>query len=343
MRIIRSFVVLTLSIVLLSSCHKTNAGYDYAVLSSSEASANSDVFLFNKGKYIGTEKIKVHGMPTYLTPLKIGDHYCVISNGDANHKVTKVALLNPETLAVRSFTYPGSLIQSVTTDNKVLFLTNTCDFKGRIVKMSQTGELLKDSRFKAHYFSRLYYYAGSLFAFGDINGENEYLFELNPKTLKIIRKTDITSCGYGHEGVCGFGENLYFSNTSVDYNGTKGSSTLGCYNIKTQAVNDIQLDAFSPYALETDWKKIYVTHSDVSRVPINKISIYNPKNRTKQLLELDGTPVQISCNEKTITVLTEENLELFDVKTLKCQKTLKLKKLDDGKYFTAFLENKKEK
>lgn len=254
----------------------------------------------------------------YIVPLGLGDR----------KDLKTIVKFDLKTGKYKTFkiTEPAALMFTV--NNNDVYTTNTLNFIGYITKCDTTTGGLEEWQKQGVIISSLKCYDSLLYAWGTSNENNfdiPYLFIFETKPLRLIKQIPLKGCGTQQLDSCKIGDNIYFTN-NMDVDGNEQSKTLTKFNIKTNEIQNIQLQERCPNQIIQYNNKLYITHCNPLFADLNKITIFDPKTGSQQLIEMKNALVQTIRYKNYLYSQDMENLYVYDINSLKLLKSINIDK-----------------
>ncbi len=338
-----------------STCQKENnnlgsSNLYLAIIQTTQEENQSILNFYDRNfNFIKSETLPYGTLSDYLTlPAFHQNSVYFIPGGVPIQKELELALCyNPLTGLRKEYDIgmPG-LLQISVSDNAI-FTINELNFTSYISKYKRNNQ--KISRISSDEFSydALYYYNKFLYATGKKQTGNitsNYIFQIDPSSLKILWKKDITKYGQGGFFFCGVGDKLYFT-LPYDLNERENNSlmVLSPNSQKKDLLKEITLLEAFPQQIKSFGDILLISHCDLIEGKGNSISIFNPNTEKSKLISLPHNILQIEVDEVSRFIYILENKALYqyilnDKKdNLILQKKLNIQKTKDSQayYYTG--------
>lgn len=315
-------IIAVLSIV--SGCNDiqyklSKINYKYGVIETTGQENKSYISFYDDNlKKIGEEQIKYGSMGDgFLLPIVFKNSMYIVPKGIYNQKeLTFIMEYDLDKMKIEKYDIGLQNMNSIAVDDKSVYGVNTMNFISNIVKCSKETKKLQKIEILDTYISYIEVYGDKLFVFGESDKEGKmmiYLYILNANNLDILEKINISNIGFGQYNTVMKDDRLYFS-ASYSTEGIE-SQTVGLlseYNMVSGEVRTYDLKEDFPFQIMEYKDKLLITHFDPVGVVGNKISIFNTKDGSSELIELEHNIEQLGFDGKYIIILGNSHLYRYD-------------------------------
>lgn len=214
-----------------------------------------------------------------------------------------------------------SLLQMAISDD-FIFSINELNFTSYISKYDRGKKKVSRNSSDTFSYETIYYYDGFLYATGtklDGQQEKNYIFQIDPATMKILWKKDITKYGKGGIFFLGIGKKVYF--TLPYTKKEEGNNVLMmldyCISKKKAKVKltPIRLSEKFPQQIKEMNRYILVSHCDFIEEKGNTISVINKKSHKANTISFPHTVLQMETDPKNnlIYILSTKHLYAYEL------------------------------
>lgn len=233
---------------------------------------------------------------------------------------------------------PGLLQVSVSED--AIFTVNELNFTSYISKFDKKTKQISRISSDTISYDTIYYYDGFLYTTGKENKEKnakQYLFQIQPDSMKLLWKEEITKYGQGCLFFCGVEDKLYFS---LPYDQKEQeNNALMAFSFKNskKKLEKISLSASFPQQIKKMGEYLFISHGDLVGEDQDEgsISIWNLNTKESKVFSLSHPISQMEVDElsNVIYLLGKETLYQYSFdaqkKELFLQKKVKLEKQEE--------------
>ncbi|MBK1812112.1 hypothetical protein JHL18_15930 [Clostridium sp. YIM B02505] len=271
-------------------------------------------------------------------PYLSNNNFYIVPLGLGNKKDLKtIVKFDLNTGKYKSFNISQPAVLMFTVNNSDVYTTNTLNFIGHITKCDTTTGKLYEWQKEGVIISSLKCYDDILYAWATISKNNlntPYLFVFDTKELKLLKQIPLNGCGTQQLDSYKVGNDIYFTN-NLDIKGNDQSKILSKFNVKTEKLENIELDEFNPNQIIEYDDKLYITHCNPYSANLNKITIFDPKTGSKKLIEMKSVMVQTIKYKDYLYSQDMQNLYVYDIKNLNLIKKVDINK-DRKSYQSRF-------
>lgn len=307
--------------------------------------------------FVKSEKLPYGTLSDYLTlPAFYQNFIYFIPRGVPLQKELELALVyNPFTNFCEEYDIGMPGLLQISVSDKAIFAVNELNFTSYISKYIKKDKKVSRISSDKISYDTVYYYNGFLYATGrkhTTDTMSNYIFQIDPNSLKILWKKDITKYGQGGFFFCGIEDKLYFTlpyNSKEQKNNSFMVLSLNDSNSKTKSLEEITLLEAFPQQIKKFGDVLLISHCDLIEGKGNSLSIFNPITKKSKLISLSHNILQLEVDETSNSIYILENEKLYQYTLnqkkddLILQKKINIKKIKDSQtyYYTGgfFLMN----
>ncbi|MGN0466204.1 MAG: hypothetical protein ACI4F9_07640 [Lachnospiraceae bacterium] len=325
--------------------HLENSNLALAIIRTTQEKNESFLDFYDKNfNFIKSEKLPYGTLSDYLTPPTTYQNFIYfIPRGVPLKKELEVAVCyHPLTNFCEEYhiDMPG-LLQISVTDNAI-FTINELNFTSYINKYEKKSKKISYLSSDEVSYDTVYYYNGFLYATGKkhMDRPNNYIFQIDPDSLKIKWQKEITNDGQGGFFFCGIEDSLYFT---LPYDSNEKSNRslmiMSLKNTKKPSLEKITLLESFPQQIKKVRDILLISHCDLIQGQGNFLSVFYPKTKKSKLISLSHNILQMEVDEKSksIYILGDNALYhyIFNDKKDKLilQKKIDIKEIKDEKVY----------
>lgn len=327
-----------------------NSNLYLAIIQTTQEENQSILNFYDKNlNFIKSEKLPYGTLSDYLTlPAFHQNSIYFIPGGVPLQKELELTLCyNPFTGFRKEYDIgmPG-LLQISVSDNAI-FTVNELNFTSYISKYKKHDQKISRISSDKISYDTVYYYNEFLYATGKEQTEDitsNYIFQIDPNSLKILWKKDITKYGQGGFFFCGVGDKLYFT-LPYDLNEQKNNSlmVLSSNSQRKNSLKEIILLEPFPQQIKKFGHILLISHCDLIEGKGNSLSIFNPNTEKSKLISVPHNILQMEVDEVSNFIYILENEALYQYilndkeDDLILQKKLDIPKIKDNQvyYYTG--------
>lgn len=328
----------------------TDSNLYLAIIQTTQEKNQSILNFYDKDfNFIKSEKLPYGTLSDYLTLPAIYQNFIYfIPGGVPLQKELELTLCyNPITNFLKEYDIgmPG-LLQISVSDNAI-FTINELNFTSYISKCGKNDKKISRISSDKISYDTIYYNNGFLYAIGKEYKEDiirNYIFQIDPNSLKILWKKDITKYGQGGFFFCGLEDKLYFT-LPYDLKEQKNNSLmiLSSNNKKENSLEEISLLESFPQQIKKFGDILLISHCDLIEGEGNSLSIFHPTTKKSKLISLSHNILQIEVDETSNFIYILENDTLYQYilnekeEDLVLQKKIHIEKIEDNQvyYYTG--------
>lgn len=265
--------------------------------------------------FIKSKKLPYGTLSDYMgLPASYQNYVYFIPGGVPLQKELELVLAyNPSTHSYQEYNIgmPG-LLQISVSDNAI-FTVNELNFTSYISKFDKnTKKIYRISSDKISY-DTVYYYNGFLYTTGKEHKEKnakQYIFQIDPNSMKILWQKEITEYGQGGLFFCGAEDKLYFS---LPYDSReRENNSLMVLSLKNKKnLKEISLSESFPQQIKKLGDSLLVLHSDLIEGEGSYISILDLNSQKSKLFSLSHNILQMETDEMSNSIYFLENEALY--------------------------------
>lgn len=327
-----------------------NSNLYLAIIQTTQEENQSILNFYDRNlNFIKSEKLPYGTLSDYLTlPAFHQNSIYFIPGGVPLQKELELTLCyNPFTGFRKEYDIgmPG-LLQVSVSDNAI-FTVNELNFTSYISKYKKHDQKISRISSDKISYDTVYYYNEFLYATGKEQTEDitsNYIFQIDPNSLKILWKKDITKYGQGGFFFCGVGDKLYFT-LPYDLNEQKNNSlmVLSSNSQKKNSLKEIILLESFPQQIKKFGDILLISHCDLIEGKGNSLSIFDPNTEKSKLISVSHNILQMEVDEVSNFIYILENEALYQYilndkrDDLILQKKLDIQKIKDSQvyYYTG--------
>lgn len=317
-----------------------NSNYRYGVIETTGQENRSYISFYDANlKKIGEKSIKYGSMGDgFSLPIVFDNHMFIVPKG-IYHKKELTFVMSYDLFKGKVEKYNTGLqnMNNISVDEDNVYSVNTMNNITSIVKYNRKTQDLSKKEMPEVYIGYIEIYGNKLFAFGE--GEEagkikSYLYIFDSNTLDILEKVDISNIGFGQYYTVMKGDKLYFP-TSFSIEATDGLPTnkLSEYNHETGQIITYTLKENYPFQIMEYEDKLLITHFDPVAVKGNKVSIFDVKDGSSDVIEFNHNIEQLELDGENVIILGDGYLYKYDSKFSLINSTKVINDRDSNCYY----------
>lgn len=265
--------------------------------------------------FIKSKKLPYGTLSDYMSlPFLYRESIYFIPGGIPLQKELELVLAyHPSTHSYQEYNIGMPGLLQVSSSDDAIFTVNELNFISYISKLDKNSK--KVSRISSDNISydTVYYYDGFLYTTGKEHKEKnakQYIFQIDPDSMKILWQKEITKYGQGGLFFCGVQDNLYFS---LPYDEKEqGNHSLMVLSLKNKKnLEEISLLESFPQQIKKFEDHLLILHSDLIEGKGSHISILNLHTKKSKLFSLPHNILQMEVDETSNSVYLLDNEDVY--------------------------------
>lgn len=287
-----------------------------AVISTTQEENQSILNFYDKNlNFIKTEELPYGALSDYMSlPASYRDSIYFIPAGVPFQKELELVLAyHPSSHSYQEYQIGMPGLLQVSASKNAIFTVNELNFISYISKFDKNTKKISRISSDEISYDTVYYYNGFLYATGKEHKEEnakQYIFQIEPNSMKILWKKEITKYGQGGLFFCGVKDELYFS---LPYDSKeRGNKSLMVLSLDNQKnLEEISLKESFPQQIKKLGDNLLILHSDLIAGEGDSISILNINTKESKRISLAHNILQMEVDEMSNSIYLLENEALY--------------------------------